>query len=483
MTHLTLQRCLHYIFFLLLISSTTFFATFRITESPPFWYDEGYFYQIAANLARVGDFVIQTSPGEFVKPLLISTGYPLLFPVSVVFRIFGEGVLQARLVMAFFILALISIAFFFSQRLFGFKIAALASALMASFPPLYGHGKSMLGEVPGLFFLSAFLFFIYRIEQTEYRKKTPYIFAGLAAGLCVATKPIFILLLPAVLFAVILARRRIIFEWKLLAFGAVSFLAPIIVWFIAQTGMHASLSEIFSYYANPYSVENIWSLIIKNALRFFTEASPAYFFFLFLVWFVSLVIRARGKHPITLAESVAFFYTALVIVAYLRVEGWYRYFFTANVVAFLFFPNALFIIARAISKKYARIARSFLVVPVLLIVLMLLMHFYKLQSDSFVARSYNDTGTAELTGYFKNFNSLKTIFVFDIPNAVPFLPHNQYYQAIFFERKTVGTIQPVLRGIPDTILVKDSAYKEKADIFGLYEARDLVRDIVLLERK
>src|SRR3989338_4618493 len=144
---------------------------------------------------------------------------------------------------------------------------------------------------------------------------------------------------------------------------------------------------------------------------------------------------------------------------------------------FFLFPNALFIIARAISKKYARIARSFLVVPVLLIVLMLLMHFYKLQSDSFVARSYNDTGTAELTGYFKNFNSLKTIFVFDIPNTVPFLPHNQYYQAIFFERKTVGTIQPVLRGIPDTILVKDSAYKEKADIFGLYEARDLVRDI------
>ena len=164
----TTQKYLPYIFFLFLISFVSFLSTFKITESPPVWYDEGYFQQIAVNLSRTGNFVVQVAPGEFIKPALISTGYPLLYPVSFVFKLFGEGVLQARLVMAFFIISLISIFFLLSKRLFGFRVAVFASILVASFPPLYGHGKSLLGEVPGLFFLLLFLFFMYKIVNSNY---------------------------------------------------------------------------------------------------------------------------------------------------------------------------------------------------------------------------------------------------------------------------------------------------------------------------
>lgn len=477
------RRYALYVFFLFLVSFVSFFSTFKITESPPFWYDEGYFEQIAANLSRTGDFVVQTAPGEFVKPLLISTGYPLLYPVSFVFTLFGEGVLQARLVMAFFLVALVAIFFLFSKRLFGFKVGALASILVASFPPLYGHGKSMLGEVPGLFFLLLFFFFIHAIEQSKYRKKSYYIFAGLAAGLCVATKPIFILLLPAILLAVILLRGKIIFDWKLIALGVTFFLIPIVGWFVKQVGIHVSFSEIFSYYANPYVIDNFWDLAIKNFLRFLTETSPAYFLSLFLIWVFSLIIRIYLKRTVALAELIAFFYTVFVIIAYLRVEGWYRYFFTANVVTFLFFPQALIVISQFIAKKYARIPTRILgFIPVTIAVVLLFVHVYKLQFDSFVARASNDTGTAELSNYFKNLDQNKTIFVYDVPHAVAFLPHDRYYQVIMFERKTLGTIQPVLLGIPDIVIVKAGAYREDVGTFKLYKTYGYTRELVVLEK-
>ena len=477
------QKYLPYIFFLLLISSSSFLSTFNITESPPFWYDEGYFQKIAVNLSRTGDFVIQTAPGEFVRPLLISTGYPLLYPVSVVFTLFGEGVLQARLVMAFFLVSLVTASFLLSQKLFGFKIGAATGLLIASFPPLYGHGKSLLGEIPGLFFLLLFIFFIYKIEQSQYRKGFHYLFAGLAAGLCVSTKPLFILLLPAFFLAVILKRKSVVFHWNLIALGIIFFLIPVVVWLVTQFDVTSSPLEIFSYYADPYVVVNFWELAVKNTLRFFTEASPAYFFSLFLVWTFSLLVRICLKHTITLAESISFLYALFIVFAYLRLEGWYRYFFTANIITLLFFPHALFSLLEAVPEKHTRRARSvFRFAPIVVVASLFFVHAYKLQADSFVARSYNDTKTAELNNYFRDLNPDKTIFVYDIPQIVAFLPHDRYYQVILFERKTIGDAQPVLLGIPDMVVVGANVYEENNSTFTLYKTRDYVEGMVILEK-
>ena len=40
-----------------------FFATYKLSESPSVWYDEGFYVQIASNLSTYGKYGLQLQPG------------------------------------------------------------------------------------------------------------------------------------------------------------------------------------------------------------------------------------------------------------------------------------------------------------------------------------------------------------------------------------------------------------------------------------
>jgi len=474
------------IFFLFLISFTSFFSTYKITESPPFWYDEGINVQAAANIANFGEFALQVAPNILVSPTLLTTGYPVIYPVALSFNLFGTGVLQARLIMALFIIATVATVYLLSRSLFGFYIAASASLLIASFPPLYGNGKSVLGEIPGVLFLLLFLYFVHLIERTNYSKRKYYIFAGLTAGLCVATKPIFILLIPAILAGVLLLRKQIIFNWQMLALGASTFFIPILIWFKTQDALNDSFFLIFGRYVNPsnYSSVEVFNVALGNFLKFFTEISPAYFFALFTVWSISFIVRLILQKKLTLVESFALAYSALVVLAYLRIVGWYRYFFTANIMALLFFPNSLYFLFQCAREKIWRLQKvsSFAVITIVL--LLIGMHNYKLWSGSWVARSYTDTKTAEFSEYFGNFKTEEIVFVYDLPEVVMFLPTKDYYQMIELTPLIGGSQMNVIElGIPDVIVVKTRVFNEQRIFFELYTERDRIKNLAILEKR
>lgn len=476
-------------FLIFLLSFASFFATYRISESPPVWYDEGVYQQIALNLSRTGIFAVQIAPDDMIPPGIITIGYPLVYPVSLLFDWFGESVESARVVMALFIVAMILVSFMFIRTLSGFAAGALASVLVVSFPALYGNGKSMLGEIPGLFFLFSFLFFAYRAEQTDYRKTIFYILGGLALGLCVATKPLFILLLPAILLATLFMHKRIVFYWRRIACGAVAFSAPMAVWLVTQFGVRDSFFDILVQYLNPYvfQVGNLSDVVTENFLRLFTETSPIYFSMLFLIWVVAIVLRILKPSVgrISFAETVVFLYAIFVVLAYLRTAGWYRYFFTANIIALLFSPQSFLVIMYAIYEKVPRL-RWLHPTATLIIATALLfgVHFYKLLFDSFVARSYHDTNTATYERYFSTLDSQKSIFVYDVPEVVIFLPTRNYYQIFKFGR-TIGEekIIEIERGTPDIIIVGRQAAKDEKELFSLYQEKDSLMKIVILERK
>src|SRR3989338_7980826 len=114
------------ILFLFLVGFAAFFSTYKITESPPVWYDEGINMQAAENIARFGTLVLQVAPDTFVAPTVLTTGYPITYPVAASFKFFGAGVLQARLVMALFVVAMAVVAYILAQRLFDAPIAIVA---------------------------------------------------------------------------------------------------------------------------------------------------------------------------------------------------------------------------------------------------------------------------------------------------------------------------------------------------------------------
>ena len=188
---------LEVLFIAALFVFVTFAATYRLTESPATWYDEGYLVQASKNLALYGQQQLQVAPGEFVSTASVSSGFTIFAPVALSFRLFGIGLLQARLVMVLYILAFCAAAYALIRSLFGQRSALWSLVALVGFAELYGNGKVVLGEVPGLFFLMLTLYFLHRLEKSAYTDMRLYLLSGLAAGLCIVTKPIFILFLPA----------------------------------------------------------------------------------------------------------------------------------------------------------------------------------------------------------------------------------------------------------------------------------------------
>jgi len=471
----------------LLILATLFFSTYRITESPPVWYDEGFYNQAALNWMRTGEQGLQIAPEVFASASNSTVGFPLIYPVSVVFKYFGAGVLQARAVMVFFIVALVLLSYVFTRRMFGARFAMLASMLLATFPVLYGNGKSMLGEVPGLFFFLLFLLALSRIEKNNFNGTLQYLFAGLFAGLCVATKPIFLLVLPAVCATLFFQRKSIAFHWKQIGLAAVAFFVPIFVWLVTQFKASDSVAQIISYYANPYEVTDLTSVIFGNITRFVTELSPLYALCFFLVWAVSMYIRARViKKNISVTESIAIIFSLLVFVFYLRTPGWYRYFFPAVVMSIVYAPYAIYTVVSYFKMRTGRfVGMGAMTITASIILIVSALHLYQLGFDSWVAEHYDADKTATLTRYFEVYNPSTSFFIYDVPEVVLFLPSDNYYQYIQpHKEKAIGKeeIQKIYEGAVDEIIITATAYKEKKDGFTLYKEKDRVDAYIILEK-
>src|SRR3989338_8973430 len=94
------------VFFVALFAVVIFFATYKLTESPPVWYDEGIYTQGALGLALRGTTMTQVAPDTYESAWSTSGGFSFLYPVALSYRIFGPSVLAGRAVMVGFIFLL-----------------------------------------------------------------------------------------------------------------------------------------------------------------------------------------------------------------------------------------------------------------------------------------------------------------------------------------------------------------------------------------
>lgn len=474
-----------------LIAATSialFASTYKLSEAPGIWYDEGYYTQIGMNVAAIGKQVLQTEPGVYVPTSYITVGYPLTIPLSISYKIFGVGVLQGRSVMVLFILSFIAASYFLSKKLFGVWPAAYTALLLATFPMLYGNGKSVLGEVPGLFFLSLTLLAVYRLEKDEYRDWRWYAVAGVAAGLCVATKPIFILLLAALFLVAVMKWKKITQNWKGVLAGLVALVTCLGLWIYLQFGSDASLSTLALQYTNPYASENIYTLIIQNALRFIKESTPLYTLILMSVWGVSLYIR-RKKKEISAAEMTAFIFCILTILSYLRLAGWYRYLFPATMVALSFFPSSLRIVWDATTARVLQnfvVTKKILVLPFLLIICLSAAQLYQTARASYVAQYYAGTRTRDMSAALAAISPDAKIFLYNTPEIAALLPTKNYYQYLtplaYVQIGAAGL--PALRaGTMDLVIVDDDTYTKEKELFNRYPVKKLIDRYDILQKE
>jgi 4-amino-4-deoxy-L-arabinose transferase-like glycosyltransferase len=247
-----------------------FLAGFQVFDSPETWLDEGLIIQSAMGLLETGKASLPVAPDVYEPAWYITTGFPVTIPLAAVFALFGTSIVSARIVMLLFILCFYSALFIYIFKTIGGRAAYVSFLLLVFFAPIYGHGRNVLGEVPGLFFILLTVLVLPRAGALLPKRA---FLIGMGTGLAVATKPIFILFALGILIALIVRRKELRLK-DVFVIGMLGFCIPIFLWLITQFDS-TTIFRVLSVYANPHDV-NILNALIVNAKRLCTEGQPLY---------------------------------------------------------------------------------------------------------------------------------------------------------------------------------------------------------------
>lgn len=468
-----------------------FFSLFHLKESPSVWYDEGWYVQASANLATTGVDGIQLSPGNIYHVPILTVGYPLIYPLSLWFKIFGVSIFSARLLMVMFVLGLLGSGYYLAKRLFSSTAAICTLALLVTLPPLYANGKSVLGEVPGMLYLVMSLVFLANAANDSNRKRFYMILFGVFAGLCVVTKPLFLVFVPAIALGLLIGWKRNTINFKNILISTIFGMLAVLTWLAVQFRGDGSLSQILSYYINPYEITDMVGTIVGNFGRLFTDVGTLYLTSMTIIWIVSLWVRHKKAEKVGITEIIAISFSLLVIAAYLRTAGWYRYLFEAQIISILFFPNALFSVAEYARQKFGQFLESLkpLKTPlfcVLVVFVLTVVGLYQLSFNSWVANAYNSDKTAFWEKYFETLPDSIPVFFYDTPEVAIFTRSGNYYQYLTPAGGVFGEDQlhRIEEGKIDKIIVRSDAYEGRKDsLFKGYEVDEVAYKYSILRQR
>jgi hypothetical protein len=248
-----------------------------------------------------------------------------------------------------------------------------------------------------------------------------------------------------------------------------------------QFGAGDSLTGILGYYYNPYYKTDLLATIIGNLKGLFADSSTLYTLFLLTVWTAGLWVRKRFAEKISAAEIAGFIFSVLILLAFLRSEGWYRYLFEAQIVSLIFFPYSLYRLVRPILARFK--FRGVRFAPVAMIVLLSLLGLYQLSFRSWVADAYSSRKTAFWQEYFEDVPPSTSILFHNVPEVAPFVRHRNYYQYISCAGGVFGVEQLEQIGKVGMIVMRSDTYEADPKAFDAYKVADSVYKYTVLTKK
>ncbi len=464
-----------------------FLTFFQFTDTPNVWLDEGAFTETAKNVALYGIVGLQTSPGVFfqMNSFVLSTGYPVIFPVALSLKTFGLGVWQARLPMLLYMCLLILLFYIFAKKKYGFYPAITAVLGLISFSPFYGNGRPVQGEVPGLVFLVLGALLLLLWEKSGFTKKKYLIFSGLSLGLAAATKPIFLLGVPLALCITLAFSWKKIQNKKILALFISGLLVPIILWFFIPPPTLDSLSKIIPTYvylaSNHGSSVSTLQTIWTNALRFFTESTPILFSIIFIAIVVSFGFRLFKKNNINISIAEIFVGAFIVVNVggYLAGTGWYRYFFPAHALLYILFGPSILALAESGVSKIWKISLYIFLGGVLAF------QFYHLIFLSDTAYVVERTRNVKVAEVLSHIDTSQSVLFYGSPEVLIMYPGREYshYLAIANTLDT-GNIDIFKTGSFDVVFTRRDFHAPEDESKALFKCykRTVVDRYFLFEK-
>jgi len=178
-----------------------FLSVYHLGVYPTTWYDEGSHLHVPKTLVQTGVYADRSSEGFRYFGPTNGVGPTVMLPIAGVFKVLGIGLIQARLVMVGYLILALAAFGGLAYRLGRARVALFAVLFLVSAPGVsfLEYGRQVLGEVPGLFFLTAGLAIWFGgWGRTDHRK---LVVAGLLLGLSTVTKNQYLLVIAPTLAA------------------------------------------------------------------------------------------------------------------------------------------------------------------------------------------------------------------------------------------------------------------------------------------
>jgi hypothetical protein len=176
-----------------------FFLVYRLEEYPAHWYDEGSHLHVVKNFVQNGIYADYSSEGLRPFGPAVGVGPTVMLPTAVLFQLFSISIPLARMLIVAYALAAL-VAFYLLTGHFlnwSWRVAAFVMMFFSPGLDFIFHARTVLGEVPGAFFMLMGLWLWLRPGQ---RGIPMLLLIGTLFGLCAITKNQFALMvLPALL--------------------------------------------------------------------------------------------------------------------------------------------------------------------------------------------------------------------------------------------------------------------------------------------
>ncbi len=252
-----------------------------LNRVPPVWYDEGWALSLARNWVKLGHYG-QLLSGKPVPQSILNTGFPVIAPIALSFRIFGVGIWQGRLPGIFFTLGALGLMYYLASYLYNKAVATGTLVILLLMSDLYPGfvlspiiiGRQALGEMPALFYILAG----YVVFLLAWRRPWLMPVAACCWGLALLTKPqVFPFLVGSLLIPLLLAAfNRCWGSARLLTLGLAGSLiaAGLLGWLqsVFLSGQTLSSAPAHSVYDVLYDTYSFFTYVVVLVMPLRSQA-------------------------------------------------------------------------------------------------------------------------------------------------------------------------------------------------------------------
>jgi 4-amino-4-deoxy-L-arabinose transferase-like glycosyltransferase len=349
-----------------------------LAKTLPLNYDEAYNLQVPNNIVKYGKYDTTYGTRSFDGFSTITTGPTVLFPISVVYALFGIGVLRSRSITLLYFFCFVVLLFLFFRKKNNVITSIIVTLIILANPTIFSLGLTVLGEIPALFFILLGIM----LWTPEKHNLISLLFFGLAAITKLYLLLFIVPLILKIIFEELGKLKHSIFNFERIIISINVFMVPTIIWeiikffLIGKNDYPNYLKEMSSFFLqNSFFSRkfNILQLLFNRLSVFSSSLFPKISIWITIILLVLMITSIMNKiiHQKLSSETTFLFVTSFVYMLwwiFISKEGWWRHVFPFAIVFTLLIANELINFLKKINmSKIKRYALNVFIMSIIII--------------------------------------------------------------------------------------------------------------------